>query len=134
MEQFRTGAKAVKINVNDDGYCVELKTSSDVWLKAFMDFVLGAQKNADERQKALDSTDDDIEKIDQIIAFDEDVKAGFEELFGAGSYIETFGAELVGAEYIIEFLDACMPFIEKRVEQRTKALNKYSPDKTGGAR
>ena len=134
MEQFRTSSQVVKINVNDDGYCVELHTSSDVWLKAFMDFLTTATKNAESRQEAFDKTDDDMEKINQVIAFDQDVKDGFVALFGEGAYEETFCSELVGAEYVVEFLNACMPYIEKRISTREKALKKYDPAKSGGAR
>ena len=134
MEQFRTGAKVVKINVNDDGYCIELNTSSDLWIKRFLDFCKDAHNSAEKRGKSLQETEDVEAMIDIAIALDTDIKDGFEKLFGDGSYIETFGSELVGAEYVVEFLEACLPYIEKRVEQRTKALDKYSPTKTGGAR
>ena len=134
MDSFRTGAKVVKINVNDDGYCIELHTSSDAWLKSFLDFSKMAQEKAMERGKAMNATDDIEEKINHVIAFDKEIKEGFEQLFGEKSYEETFNSDLVGAEYIVEFLEACMPYIEKRINERSKALDKYNPSKTGGAR
>ena len=134
MESFRTSAKTVRIEVNDNGYCVELNTSSDLWLKSYLDFAQEAQENARKRGEALKGTDDVDAMINSAIGLDEDLKNGFDKLFGEGSYKETFGYDLVGAEYVVEFLEACMPYIEKRVEQRTKALDKYSPNKTGGAR
>ena len=72
--------------------------------------------------------------IEHLLEFDEEIKAGFIKLFGDDSYKETFGSDLVGVEYIAEFLEACIPFIEKRLDERKKAYDKYSPSKTGGAR
>ena len=131
MESFRSGAKVVRLNVNDDGYCVELKTSSDVWLKQFLDFAKEAQRSAQKRGEALQNTDDVDAMIDSAIEFDKELKDGFAVLFGSEAYEETFGSDLVGAEYIVEFLEACMPFIEKRVEQRANALDKYAPKRGG---
>ena len=134
MESFRSNATVVRINVNDDGYCVELPVANDVWIKTFADFLTDAKRKAGERQAAISNTDDDMEKIDQLIGFDEDIKAGFGKVFGEDAYKEIFGSDLVGVEYVIEFLEACMPYVEKRVEHRNKAFEKYSPDKTGGVR
>ena len=133
MESFRTNAKVIRLNVNDDGYCVELNVSSDVWIKAFLEFSINLEKKSKESVERIKATDDVSEQVDHILEFDEELKKGIETLFGEGSYIEIFGTELVGAEYVAEFLEACMPYVEKRVEQREKAFAKYNPDKKGGA-
>jgi len=131
---FRTSAKVVRLNVNDDGYCIELHTSSDAWIKRFLDFARNLEKKNEKHKNALTGVDDVDEHIKHLLEFDGEIKEEFVNLFGEGAYEETFGSELVGVEYIVEFIDACMPFIQKRVEDRNKAFEKYSPDKTGGAR
>lgn len=131
---FRTSAKVIRLNVNDDGYCVELNVSNDVWLKAFLDFAMDAEEKSKARAEKINETDDISEKINHIVEFDKDLKAGLERLFGEGSYVEIFGSDLVGAEYVVEFLEACMPYVEERIKQREKAFEKYSPDKAGGSR
>lgn len=134
MEQFRTGAKSVKLNVNDDGYIIELHVSNDAWLKRFLDFAKNIEDKNKAHAEALKNNEDIDAHIEHILKFDEEIKAEFEDMFGNGSYVETFNSELVGPEYVLEFLEACMPYIEKRVDQRTKALEKYNPNKTGGAK
>lgn len=134
MDSFRSGAKAVRLNVNDDGYCIELHVSNDAWLKRFLDFARNIDDKNSEHAKALKDNDDIDTHIEHMLAFDEEIKTEFEAMFGEGSYYEVFGSDIVGPEYIIEFLEACMPYIEKRAEQRMKALDKYSPSKTGGAK
>ena len=132
METFRTGAKVVRLNVNDDGYCVELNVSSDLWIKRFLDY---ANEMYESEKKHTTGIGDDVDaQIAALVALDEDAKAGFKRLFGEESYEEVFGQELVGIEYVIEFLEACIPYVEKRIDHREKAMDKYSPDKTGGAR
>jgi len=131
---FRTSAKVVRLNVNDDGYCIELHTSNDAWLKRFLDFAQNLEKKNKAHMDALNGVDDADEHIKHLIEFDGEIKGEFASLFGDGAYEETFGADLVGVEYIVEFIDACMPFIQKRVDERNKAFEKYSPNKTGGAR
>lgn len=133
MESFRTNAKVIKLNVNDEGYCVELQVSNDVWIKAFLDFAIDAEKKSKDRLEMIKATDDISEKVSHVVEFDKELKAGIAKLFGEGAYEQIFGADLVGAEYVVEFMDACMPYIEERVEQREKAFSKYSADKTGGA-
>lgn len=129
---FRTSAKVVRLNVNDDGYCVELHTSSDVWIKKFLDFARNLDDKNKKHLEALKGVDDVDENIRHILEFDNEIKEEFAVLFGDGAYEETFGSDLVGVEYIVDFIEACMPYIQKRVEERNKAFDKYSP-KTGGA-
>lgn len=130
---FRTSAKVVRLNVNDDGYCIELHTSSDAWLKRFLDFARTLEEKNNKHMEALKGNDDVDENIRHILEFDGEIKEEFVKLFGDGAYEATFGSELVGIEYIVEFIDACMPFIQKRVDERSKAFDKYNPGKTGGA-
>lgn len=134
MEQFRTGAKSVKLNVNDDGYIIELHVSNDAWLKRFLDFAKNIEEKNKAHANALAGNDDLDAHIEHVLSFDREIKKEFEDMFGEGSYVEVFDSDLVGPEYIVEFLEACMPYIEKRVNQRTQALEKYSPNKKGGAK
>lgn len=130
---FRTSAKVVRLNVNDDGYCVELHTSSDVWLKQFLDFARNLDEKNNKHLEALKDNDSVDERIKHILEFDGEIKEEFAKLFGDGAYEATFGSELVGVEYIVEFIEACLPFVQKRVDDRSKAFDKYDPKKTGGA-
>ena len=133
MESFRSGVKVVRLNVNDDGYCVELHTSSDAWLKKFLDFARSLEEKNNKHLEALKGNDDVDLSIQHILEFDGEIKEEFTKLFGEGAYEATFGSDLVGVEYIIEFIEACMPYIQKRVDARAKAFDKYNPNKTGGA-
>lgn len=133
MESFRTNAKVVRLNVNDDGYCIELQTSNDAWIKRFLDFAKSLEAKNKAHIDALRGTDDIDENIRHLLEFDGEIKEEFAKLFGEGAYEKTFGSDLVGIEYIIEFLDACIPYIQKRIDARSKAFDKYSPNRVGGA-
>lgn len=129
---FRSSAKTVKIDVNDDGYIVTVPISDDGWLKRFLDYA-ERMGELNEKHKQAAQTDE-RKSVTEALAFSKEVKVGFVELFGAGAYEATFGCDLVGVEYVVEFLDYIMPFVEQRVEDRKKILAKYSPDRVGGAR
>ena len=132
--KFRSDSAVVKLNVNDDGFCVKLFVGDDGWIKRFLDFLLFVEEKNKEHEKALSGVDDVEKHLAHMLEFDNEIKESFDGLFGENAYAETFGVELAGVEYIIEFLDACIPYVESRVEKRNKAFEKYNSSRTGGAK
>ena len=89
-----------------------------------------------ERAKVYNEVDetDIIGIIQSNTAFHEGVREEFDKLFGARSYEKVFGKDiLVGAEYVLEFINACLPHIFEHQKNRVDKLSKYSPDRTGSA-
>lgn len=129
---FRTSARTVRIDVNDDGYIVEVPVSDDGWIKRFLDYA--ERMNTLNEKHMIAAQEDESKSVMEAVMFAQEVKDGFTELFGHGAYEATFGCDIAGVEYVVEFLNYIMPYIEKRVEDRNKILNKYSPYRIGGAR
>ena len=128
---FRTSASNITLNVNDNGDVVVLKVSDEGWIGRFMDYLKAIEKQS---KAHADNAGDDTEKnIYESVALAQECKDGFDAVFGDGAYMAVFGMELVGVEYVVEFIEACMPYVEKRLEKRNSLLSKYSANRSGGA-
>lgn len=129
--KFKTSAEPVRIDVNENGGYVTLHLESDAFVKNFFSWV---NKCADGALNHKDKAQNSGDEVDELISYEKEVKTEFENLFGAGAYEATFGCDLVGVEYVIEFIEFCLPFFEKAVNNRQKAIAKYSSDRMGGAK
>lgn len=128
---FRTSASNIVLNVNDNGGVVVLPVSDEGWIEKFMDYLKTIEQKSKERSE--EAGDDSNKNIIESVLLARECKDGFDAVFGEGAYDAVYGMELVGVEYIIEFIEACIPYIEKRLEKRNSILTKYNPERTGGA-
>lgn len=123
---FRTSAKTLVIDVNDNGGTVEIPIDNDRWIKDFLDYVNNIEANS---KKHLAAVNDGENEVFHSVVFDEEVRDGFETLFGVGSYEAVFGMELVGFEYVVEFLEYVTGFVDERIKRKNKITEKYNPDR-----
>lgn len=129
--KIRVNVDVVTLEVNDNGDTVVLPVSDERFAKRLYDY---AEKSGDRAQELENLNGDKKDIIMENIKFHEELKVGFDDLFGAGAYTKVFGEDIVvGAEYIIDFLNQCIPFIETHVKNRAKKLNKYSADRVGSS-
>ena len=128
---FRTSAKNITLNVNDEGGVVVLPVSDEGWIKRFTDYLKMIEEKSKERTER--AAGDNEKSIEETYGLAMDCKSGFNALFGEGAYEAVYGTELVGVEYIIEFIEYCVPFIEERMEKRNTMLKKYDASRMGGA-
>lgn len=124
---------AVELEVNDAGDIIKLPLSDELFMKKFYDFAKNIQAKATELDKVNEDNDIDISnKIDKDIEFHEFLKTEFNGLFGERSYEKVYGEDyLVGVEYVLQFIDACTPYIEKHTQKRLDKFSKYSADRQG---
>jgi len=134
-DKFRSNVEVIELEVNDDGYIVKLPVSDERFNQCFYEFTDNVQKKANEFETSIKNEDlDSLEKIKIDVIFHEYLKSEFEQLFGPGSYEAIFGKDvLVGVEYVLEFIEACLPYIEKHTKNRIDKFNKYSADRTGSS-
>lgn len=128
---FRTSAKTLRIDVNDDGDIVEIPINDSEWMRKYCDYLDMADRKSKEHAAAVQKEEDNIL---HSVLFDREMRDGFNDVFGEDAYTKVFGASLVGVEYIVEFLEYLEPFIEERVQRKKNIMNKYSADRVGGAR
>jgi hypothetical protein len=133
-DKFRSTVKVVELEVNDNGDIIKLPLSDENFIKKFYDFVTNIQAKSKEldAKKVKDLPDTEI--IQKDIEFHEYLKEEFIKLFGDGSYEKVFGENvLVSVEYVLEFIEACTPYIEKHTEERLEKFSKYSANRTGSS-
>lgn len=128
---FRSSAKNVTLNVNDEGGVVVLKVSDDGWVGRFSEYITRIEKKSKEHAEA--AGEDSRKNIEETVKLALDCKEGFDDLFGEGAYQAVFDTNLVGVEYVLEFIEAVMPYIEERMNKRKEMVKKYDPNRTGGA-
>ena len=133
-EKFRTSAETINIEVNDAGDIIQLPLSDEAFIKRFYDFTNAIQQKGDELSEEKLSGMEDSEKIILDINYHEFLKAEFEKLFGEKSYEKVFGDNvLVSVEYVMEFIEACMPYITQHTQKRIEKFSKYSANRQGSS-
>lgn len=130
--KIRVNVEVIELEVNDNGDTIKLPVSDEMFMKRLYDFI----DRVSEESKKLDNLDlEDIAgTIEKDIQFHEMIKEQFNILFGDKAYEKVFGSDIVvGAEYILEFLEQCMPYIQKYVDKREQRLTKYSANRVGSS-
>ncbi|MBO4543877.1 MAG: hypothetical protein J5725_11945 [Bacteroidales bacterium] len=131
-EKIRVNVEKIELEVNDNGDTIILPVSDERFIQRLYDF----SKNVQQKAEEIGYIDkNNIEAlVDADIALHEYIKDEFKGLFGDGSYEKVFGEDIVvGAEYVLEFINQCTPFIQNYLEKRNKKLSKYSADRTGSS-
>lgn len=131
-EKIRVAVDKVELEVNDNGDIIVLPVSDERFIKRMYDFANAIQKKSEELNFIDDNNTEAI--INGDIELHESIKTGFDELFGSGAYTKVFGTDIVvGAEYVMDFINQCSPYIQKHMDERSKRLKKYSADRTGSS-
>ena len=131
-EKIRVNVEKVELEVNDAGDIIVLPVSDERFLQKLYSFSSKISHKSEEMSYI------DKENISALIQGDielhENIKSGFDELFGEDAYRKVFGDDIVvGAEYVIDFIDQCMPYIQKHIENRDKKFSKYSANRVGSS-
>lgn len=134
-EKFRSSFEVINLEVNDDGDIIQLPVSDEKFTQKFYEFSDKVQAKANEFNTEFNRKGiSNLEKINIDVEFHECLKTEFDLLFGAGSYNKVFGPDmLVGAEYVLEFIEACLPYIEEHTQKRIDKLSKYNSNRTGSS-
>lgn len=133
-EKFRSTAKTIELEVNDAGDIIKLPLSDENFTKRFYDFLTNVQVKSDELKDIKVKDLSSSEVIDKDIEFHNYLKDEFIKLFGDNSYEKVFGKDvLVSVEYIMEFIMACMPYIEQHTQERIEKFSKYSANRQGSS-
>lgn len=129
-EKIRVNVEKIELEVNDDGDIIVIPVSDERFMQRLYKFAEDISKKSEE-VKFIDKND--VSRYVQTdMELHELIKSNFNELFGDKAYEKVFGSDiLVGAEYVFEFLDQCMPFINAYAEKRQQKLNKYNANRTG---
>lgn len=131
-EKIRVNIEKIELEVNDNGDIIVLPVSDERFIQRMYDFTQGVQKKSEEISFIDKKNTEALVKAD--IELHEYIKSEFITLFGEGSYEKVFGEDIVvGAEYVLDFIGQCTPFIESYLEKRNKKLSKYSANRTGSS-
>lgn len=124
--------EVVEVEVNDDGDRITLPVSDERFIKKVFDY---AERMTEEAKNIPDSeTATAVEIVAGNINFHESAKSEFDVLFGAGAYKKVFGDDiLVGAEYILEFIEGIAPILSEYTTKRIQKIKKYSADRVGSS-
>ena len=131
-EKIRVNVEKIELEVNDNGDIIVLPVSDERFIQRLFVFANEISKKSEE-MSFIDKKD--VSKYVQAdIELHNTIKKEFDELFGVGSYEKVFGEDIVvGAEYVFEFLDQCMPYINEHIKRRESKLNKYNANRTGSS-
>ena len=129
--KIRVPHDVVTLEVNEKGETITLPVSDERFTQKLMTFATEAQERAESVKNVSDSTDI-MEVVDSNLEFLDYLRTEFDVLFGEGAYEKVYGPDiLIGADYILEFLDQILPYIQKSMEKRATKLNKYNANRVG---
>lgn len=132
LVKIRVPVDVVTLEVNDNGDTIVLPVSDERFIKRLYDFSDKVEKES-EKLKFIDQNDI-AAVVKGDIELHEMIKVEFTNLFGEGSYEKVFGEDIiVGAEYVLDFISQCTPYIKTHMESRKTKLNKYNADRVGSS-
>lgn len=127
-EKLRIAVDNVVLEVNDNGDTITLPLADERFMQKVMDYIQSMQDGA----KSIENTGSEFDIIQADITYHTNLKDGFNDAFGERAYEKVFGDDIVvGVEYIAEFFEQIMPYIEKYQKKRATKLSKYSADRVG---
>lgn len=130
--KIRVQVDVVKLEVNDNGDTISLPVADSNFIKRLYGFT----DSVAEKSKEFDDLDtkDIALFVDKNVEFTTYLHDEFNKLFGDNSYEKVFGADLiVGADYVLDFLEQVLPYIEKYTKARQAKLNKYNANRVGSS-
>lgn len=132
-ETLRINVDNVVLEVNDNGETITLPLGDERFTKKLYAYVDAMQQNAKKIEESR-SSGSIIDIIDADIGFHQSLRDEFDTVFGKGAYTKVYGEDiLVGVEYILQFIDQIMPYIEKHNNKRVERLSKYSANRVGSS-
>lgn len=130
--KIRINVEVVNLEVNDNGDTIVLPVSDERLIQRLYAFIDNISKRANEMQELKDV--DIVTVVNKDVSFHEFLHDEFNTLFGENAYEKVFGNDVVvGAEYILEFLDQVVPYITKHSANRSAKLNKYNANRVGSS-
>ena len=118
MDSIRVNSGVKVIEVNDKGETISLPLSDDSFVKG------KATAISEKKGDVLDTLDD-------IVAFDKDVKEKIDALIGENTCAKVFGAVLPSSDQFLDFFAQLTPIIDSHVEKRAANMSKYSAERVG---
>lgn len=131
-EKIRVNVETVELEVNDNGDTIVLPVSDERFISNLYTFANSISEKAEKIHELGKSDVSAFVKAD--IELHNSLKEEFTTLFGEGSYEKVFGSDIVvGAEYVLDFLDQCLPYFTKHIQGRMERLSKYNANRTGSS-
>lgn len=127
-EKLRIAVDNVVLEVNDNGDTITLPLADERFVANVYDYAETLKNGAEGVSE--DSPVQDIMRAN--IDFHNMAKEKFNDVFGSKSYEKVYGEDIVvGIEYIVQFLEQILPYIESYQNNRISKLSKYSADRVG---
>lgn len=140
MAGIRVSTSVKRIEVNDNGDCIELNFSDN----SFPDRFFNMLENVQKRQEDIQAQDREIKEkfgADEYAVLQheaalfrqmhESIMKEVDELFGADTCRKVFGDIVPGIELFDDFFHQLIPYFEEYGKERAAKLSKYSADRTG---
>lgn len=128
MDSIRVNSGVKVIEVNDKGETISLPLSDDSFVKGFFDLL----NEIKEKATAISEKKCDVlDTLDDIVAFDKDVKDKIDALIGENTCAKVFGAVLPSSDQFLDFFAQLTPIIDSHVEKRAANMSKYSAERVG---
>lgn len=144
MDSLRIDNGLKKIEVNDEGECIEFSISDDKFLTSFWAFgewleeQEKAIKELQEKNKEVDadSKQESRKAVGDVIALRSKINKEscerIDSIFGADASRKLFGSVIPDLSKVVEFLDKITPFVEKYAKEHKKAIDsRYNKNRKG---
>lgn len=146
MDKLRVDSGVKKIEVNDDGECIEFSLTSSDFFRAFLDISqwFDEQKNRQDIKEMEQQEDAVLEDkgsinygtVNTILDIREKISKEacekIDNIFGPESSRKIFGGIIPDLFMIADFFEQIAPLIEKYAKERNQTINKkYSKNRRG---
>lgn len=140
MAGIRVSTSVKKIEVNDNGDCIELNFSDSTLQERFFCMLRGittraneAERKAEEIEKELGDNKFSIAEKQSVLyrQLNEGIMNEVDDMFGADTCKHVFGDIVPSTEFFFDFFGQLMPFFEEYSKERDAKLSKYSAARTG---
>lgn len=132
-ETLRINVDNVVLEVNDAGETITLQLADERFIQRVYEYSNLMADGAKELE-AVKKTDDTVAIVSADIKYHQELKDKFNDIFGVRAYEKVFGEDIVvGVDYIMQFIEQIMPYVEKHQEKRIERLSKYSANRVGSS-
>lgn len=138
MEKIRLQRNIKRIEVNDNGECIELDFDDlnlpyryyGMIRRFEKDRVKFAEKLAEKLKNGSpeENADDMVNAERELNIY---LRDAVDEVFGEGTCRKVYGDILPSVEMHLQFFDALRPYFEEEAKRRQQKMNKYRADRSG---
>ena len=129
MNGIRIDSGLKRIEVNESGDYITLALNDDNFIRKLYELI----EKADKAGADIDKHTDILEQFDAVTAFDQQLMAGLDDLFGAGTCQKVFGDIHPNAVLFFDFFEQLTPYIDAHRQDQERRLGKYDAKRKGSA-